>query len=113
MLLKRKVESSTGIQLKSLPRWLINEDQLREQQHDGKKGSATVFKIKGQTEAKHLYVSGLRFGAITRVAERYWEPEPSSVCMTCCGIGHERMENCGNRPSQCRICVGPYKVENH
>ena len=29
-LLKREVESSTGIQLKALPRWLINESRLRE-----------------------------------------------------------------------------------
>lgn len=27
-ILKREVESSTGIQLKTLPRWLISEDQL-------------------------------------------------------------------------------------
>ena len=31
-LLKREVESSTGIQLKTLPHWLINENRLREQQ---------------------------------------------------------------------------------
>ena len=30
-LLKREVKSSTGIELKTLPRWLINEDRLREQ----------------------------------------------------------------------------------
>ena len=29
-LLKQEVESSTGIQLKALPRWLINENRLRE-----------------------------------------------------------------------------------
>ncbi len=28
-LLKREVESSTGIQLKALPRWLINENPLK------------------------------------------------------------------------------------
>ena len=30
-LLKRAVESSTGISLKVIPRWLISENRLREQ----------------------------------------------------------------------------------
>lgn len=31
-LLKRDVESSTGITLKAVSRWLINEERLKEQQ---------------------------------------------------------------------------------
>ena len=34
-LLKWEVKLSTGIQLKTLPRWLINKDQLREVQMIG------------------------------------------------------------------------------
>ena len=33
--------------------------------------------------------------------------------MTCCGIGHERMRGCGNRPAKCIICTGAHKVEEH
>lgn len=29
-LLKREVESSTGISLKTMPRWLVNESRLKE-----------------------------------------------------------------------------------
>lgn len=47
------------------------------------------------------------------MVERYWEAGPSSVCITCCGIGHERMGSCGNRPPQCIICTGPHKVDEH
>jgi len=112
-LLKREVESSTGIQLKALPRWLINESRLREQQEAGKRGSAIVITVKGEAEAKKLCASGLRFGGVVRVVERYWEAGPSSVCMRCCGIGHERMGSCGDRPSKCVICAGPHKVEDH
>ena len=57
-LLKRKVESSTGIQLKSLLWWLINKDRLREQQETRKRGSVIVITVKGETEAKKLYASG-------------------------------------------------------
>lgn len=88
-LLKREVESSTGIQLKALPRWLINENRLREQQETGNRGSAIVITVQGETEAKKLCASGLRFGGVVRVVERYWEVGPSSVCMTCSGIGHQ------------------------
>ena len=42
-LLKREVESSTGISLKAIPRWLINEDRLKKQQEESnKRGSAIV-----------------------------------------------------------------------
>lgn len=54
-LLKREVESSTGIQLKSLPRWLINKSRLREQQEAGKRGSAIVITVKGEAEAKKTF----------------------------------------------------------
>ncbi len=47
------------------------------------------------------------------MVERYWEAGPSSVCMTCCGIGHEQMGSCGNRAPQCIICSGPHKMEEH
>ena len=112
-LLKREIESSTGIQLKSLPRWLINENRLREQQETGKRGSAIVITVKGQAEAKKLCASGLRFRGVIRVVERYWEAGPGSVCMTCCGIGYQRMGSCGDRPEKCIICAGPHKVEDH
>ena len=113
-LLKREVESSTEIQLKALPRWLINKNRLREQQETGnKRGSAILITVKGEAEAKQLCASGLRFEGVLRVVERYWEAGPSSVCMTCCGIGHERMGSCGDRPPKCVICAGPHKVEDH
>lgn len=37
-LVKREVESSTGISLKTIPRWLINGDRLKEQQSVSNKG---------------------------------------------------------------------------
>ena len=113
-LLRREVESATGIQLKSIPRWLISESRLREQQESSnKRGSAIVITVSSESEAKKLCASGLRFGGIVKVVEKYWESGPSSVCRTCCGIGHERMGNCGNRLPKCVICAGPHKVEDH
>ena len=111
-LLKQEVELSTGIQLKTIPRWLISEDQLRQAQITrNKQCSAIVITIKGETEAKKLCALGLRYGRFTKVVEKYWEAGPSSICINCCGKSHERMEDCGNRPAKCVICDGSQKVQ--
>ena len=75
---------------------LISESCLREQQEAGNRGSAIVITIKGEAETKNLCVSGLRFGGVVRMVKRYWKARPSSVCMRCCGIRHERMGSCGD-----------------
>lgn len=113
-VLKREVESATGIELRVLPRWLINESRLREKQATkNKHGSAIVITVSSESKVKKLCASGLRFGSIVRVVEKYWESGPSSVCMTCCGIGHKRMGKYGDWKPRCVICAGPHKLEEH
>ena len=52
-LLKKKRESSTGILLKATPRWLINEDRLREQlKINNKDGSAIVIIVSNKNVDK-------------------------------------------------------------
>lgn len=41
-LLKREVESSTSISLKTMPRWLINEDRLKEQLEQSNKHASAI-----------------------------------------------------------------------
>ncbi len=113
-LLKREVESSTGIQLKTMPRWLISEDRLKEQQEKGsKRGSAIVLTVSNEIEAKRLLANGLRFGGTVKKVEKYWEAGPGSVCMRCCGIGHERQGSCGDRPERCVMCAGAHPASEH
>ena len=113
-LLKREVESSTGISLKTILRWLISEDRLREQQeNNNKRGSAIVITVSNETEAKRIIANGLRFGGAVKKVEKYWDAGPGSVCMKCCGIGHERQDNCGNRPEKCIMCVGAHTASDH
>ena len=112
-LLKYEVEFSTDIQLKALPHWLINENCLREQQETSNiQGSVIVLTIKGDAKAKKLCESGLQFGGVVRVVERYWEVGPSSVYMICYDISHYQIESCGDRPEKCLICDDSHKVEN-
>lgn len=52
-LLRRKVESLIGIQLMTMPRWLIKEDCLQKHQgKDGKRGSAIVITVRNKIEGK-------------------------------------------------------------
>ena len=113
-LLKREIELSMGIQLKVLPRWFISESRLKEHQESSNKhGSAIVITVSGESEAKMLCASGLRVGGVVKIVEKYWESELSSVCMTCCGIGHEQMGKCGDSVPKCMICARPHKLEVH
>ena len=113
-LLYREIESSTGIKLKTTPRWLINEERLEERLESGNgRGSAIVITVGNEAEASKLCAKGLRFGGAPKVVEKYWEAGPSSICMTCSGIGHDRLGGCGERPIQCVICAGAHKSENH
>ena len=110
-LLRREVESSTGISLKTMPCWLINKNRLREEQEiNNKRGSAIVITVSNENEAKQLVASGLRFGGSIKRVEKFWDAGPGSVCMKCCGIGHERLGNCGNRLEKCVICAGDHAV---
>lgn len=47
------------------------------------------------------------------MGEKYWESEPSSVCMTCCGIAHEQIGKYRDRVPKCAICADPHKIEDH
>lgn len=69
-LLKREVESSTGVSLKATPRWLISEDRLKEQQTtNNKRGSAIVITVSNKHVVKQLMASGLRFGGMVKQVE--------------------------------------------
>lgn len=113
-LCEREVESSTGIQLKINPRWLIHESRLRERQESGNYcGSSIVIIVANNSNATYLCARGLRFGEALKVIERYWEAGPGSVCPVCCGISHDCLGKCGQRPVQCTLCAGPHKLEEH
>ena len=46
------------------------------------------------------------------MVEKYWEAGPGSVCMSCAGVGHDRLGKCGDRAIQCVSCAGAHRVEN-
>ena len=82
-ILCREIESSTEIQLKTLPRLLINETQLEERLEsvNGRR-SAIVIALGNSVEASKLYFKGLRFGGALEVVEKYWEAVPGLVLAT-------------------------------
>ena len=110
-VLCREIESSTGIQLKTVPCWLISESQLEKRLESGTgRGSAIVITVGTSEEASKLCSRGLRFGGALKVVEKYWEAGPSSVCLSYAGVSHDRLGECKDRAVQCIICAGTHKV---
>lgn len=99
-LLRREVELSIGVQLKTPLYWLIHESQLRERQElENYHGSFIVITIANNSNATYLCVKRLRTGEMLKVIERYYEAEPGSVCLIYYGIGHYCLGKCGQRPA--------------
>lgn len=70
--LKREVESSIGIQLKTMPHWLISKDCFKEKQKKGSKISSTIVITVGNTiEAKRLLANGLHCRGAVKKEEKY------------------------------------------
>lgn len=113
-LLKREVESSTGILLQTMSCWLLNEDQLKKQQGtNNKRGLAIVITVSNENVAKQLMASGLRFGGAVKKLEKFWDAGPGLVCMSCCGISYECLGNCEDRSEKCVMCVGEHYASEH
>ncbi len=55
----------------------------------------------------------MRFGGALKVVEKYWEAGPSSVCLSCAGVGHDHLGECKGRVVQCVIFAGAHKVQDH
>lgn len=99
-LLRRKVELSIEVQLKTSPRWLIYKSQLRERQELGNyRGSSIIIIVANNSNATYLYAKRLRFGKTLKGVERYWEAGPGSVSRVCCDIGHDCLGKCRQRPA--------------
>ena len=110
-VLCREIESSTGIQLKTVPCWLISESQLEKRLESGTgRGSAIVITVGTSEEASKLCSRRLRFGGALKVVKKYWEVGPSLVCLSCASVGHDRLEEYKDQAIQCVICAGAHKV---
>ena len=74
------------------------------------KGLAIVITVGNEADVSKLCAKkGLRFGEAPKVVEKYLEAGPSSVCMTCSGMGRDQLGGCNERPEQCVICTGAHK----
>lgn len=69
--------------------------------------------VKSKIKAKQLCAFGLHFRYTIKRVEKYGEARPNSVCMTCCSIGYEYIDNYNNRPPKCIIYASLYKVSEH
>lgn len=89
-LFSQKIELFTGIQLKMLSRWLINEAWLKKHlEFETRKGSGIVITVKNNIKASTLCSKRLRLGGVLKVVEKYWEAGTILVCMGCTDVNHD------------------------
>lgn len=112
-LLWREIESSTRIEWKTQLCWLINEPQLEKRLELGSgRGSVIVIILRSSAEVSKLCLKRLRFGGGLKVVENYWEAGPGSGCMSSAGVGHDRLEECGDKAIKSFIWADAHKMEN-
>ena len=113
-LLCQEINSSTKMQLKTLPCWLISEIQLekRLKSANGRR-STIVITVRNDAEALKLCFKGLRFEEALKVVKRYWKAGSSLVYISCAGVSHNYWEECKDRVIQRVICTGDHKAENY
>ena len=113
-VLSWEIKSSIEIKLKTISRWLISKAWLEERLDTGNgRGSPIVITVCSKEDVSKLCTKELRFGEALKVEEKYWEAKPSSICMTCSGIGHDQYKRCNQRPQQFVICTESHKSENY
>lgn len=72
-----------------------------------------IIMVKNKAKAKKLYKSGLCFGGLVKVIEKYWEAESSSICIIDYIIDHEWIKNYQDWSAKFIICSDPYKIEKY
>lgn len=113
-VLYRKIESSIQIQLKTVPCQLINKSRLEKHLESSiRRESAIVITVSISKEATRLCSKGLRFEGALKVVEKYWEVRSGLVYLSCAGIDHDCLRDCGDRVVQYVICADIHKVENY
>lgn len=79
-ILKKEVEFSTNIQLKTMPHQLINENRFKKKQEKrNKRRSAILIIVSNKIEAKQLLANGFCFGGAMKKLEKYWKADSGSV----------------------------------
>ena len=97
-LLKREVELSIRIKLKTISCWLIHKRWLREKLESGNNWSSAIFiMVLNRSKASYLYTKDLRFEGGLKIVEKFWEFGPGFVCPISFEIGHNCLENRGLR----------------
>lgn len=75
--------------------------------------SSIIIMLANNFNATYLCAKRLRFEGILKVVERYWKAKPGLVCSVYCNIAHDWLKKCEQRPAQCTLCMGSYKLEEY
>jgi len=109
-LAREEIEIETSFRLKRDPIWLKSPKSVRA---GGRLFTTMVVTVGSKEEARRMLKGRIRFGGHFYATEAYWDTNPDSVCVRCCGIGHSSHLECKNRPPRCLICAGDHEALSH
>jgi hypothetical protein len=107
---REEIEYETAYKLKRDPTWLKSPRNIRA---GGRLFATMVVTVGSKDEARRMLKGRLRFGGHHYATEAYWDTNPESVCIRCCGIGHASHLECRNSPPRCTICAGDHEALSH
>ena len=84
-----------------------------ENQSNNRKDVKIVFIVGTKEEADRLIKNGLNFRNIRKSVLYFWEADFRAIYYKCCGMGHEKLEVCGDRPPICEIYGKDYHINNY
>ncbi|MCJ1360618.1 MAG: hypothetical protein MMC33_010626, partial [Icmadophila ericetorum] len=114
LMMRREIQSSTGMTLKRDPAWILSERTLQGRYQAGLQSTASVKLWMGSKEDAQLLCSrGLRFGMHVKAVKPWHETGPGTVCLDCCGIGHGVPGRCPGTMEKCTICAKDHKTKDH
>lgn len=111
-IIYQKIESSTEIQWKIIPWWLISKSCLNERlEFDTGKASTIVIIVGLNKKTAKLFSKQLRFGEALKFVKKFCEAGPGSVCLRCARISHDCPRKYANKAIQCVICRDTFEAE--
>ena len=110
--LKNEIETTTGLNLPTLPRWMNEKRALERFERDEIAYSTVTIKVRSKAIADKCIAKGIDFGGKNHVTELFLEARADIICTKCTQFGHNSYKAC-QEPPKCAICGGKHEVKDH
>ena len=111
-ILKEEIESTSGLNLPLMPRW-INQNRAEERyQNEEILYSTVVIKVRSKLIANSLIAKGIEFGGKNHPVELFLEIKADTICSKCSQFDHNGHKICENQ-AKCAFCGLDHETKDH